>query len=74
MCEERAGGCCRSGGGGRGGGVGRGRDDVEPTAGMRDEVDGVELGELVGVGEATVDGGEKGALEAGAHRYKPVAL
>jgi hypothetical protein len=38
--------------------------DVEPAAGVRDEVDVVELEDLAGAGEAPVDGGEEGALEA----------
>ena len=46
--------------GGRGG-----RDDVEPAAGVRDEVDVVELEHLVAAGEAPVDGGEEGAFEMG---------
>ena len=32
---------------------------------MCDEVDVVELEDLVGAGEAPIDGGEEGALEAG---------
>ena len=32
---------------------------------MRDEVDVVQLEDLAGAGEAPVDGGEEGALEAG---------
>ena len=32
---------------------------------MQDEVDVIELEDLVGVGEAPVDGGEEGVLEAG---------
>jgi hypothetical protein len=59
------GGCGGSSGGGRGGGVGRGRDDEEPAAGMRDEVDVVELEDLAGAGEAPVDRGEEGVLETG---------
>ena len=54
------GGCWNSGGGGRGG-----RDDVEPAAGVRDEIDVVQLEDLVCAGEAPIDGGEEGSLKAG---------
>jgi hypothetical protein len=42
-----------------------GREDVRSAAGVRDWVDIVESGGLVGAREAPVDGGEEGALEAG---------
>ena len=41
------------------------RGDVKPAARVSDEVDVVELEDLAGAREAPVDGGEKGALEAG---------
>ncbi len=41
------------------------RGDAKPAARVSDEVDVVELEDLAGAREAPVDGGEKGALEAG---------
>ena len=40
---------------------------------MRDEVDVVELGDLVGAVEAPVDSGEEGALEAGKPNWSETA-
>ena len=74
MCSRNSGrfGGCWSSGRGCGGGR-RGGDDIEPAAGVRDEVDVVELGDLVGAVEAPVDSGEEGALEAGKLNWSETA-